>query len=99
MNGARPAAKLVNSSAHFPGAEGDDDPLNLPPMAEMKDIAQVPAPLRTNGRFEPGIVAEALDQFGCVGKGRPSRDERGAHRIVLTAQPLPDWRQMSSTPC
>jgi hypothetical protein len=98
MNGARPAAKLVNGSAHFPGAEGDDDPLDLPPVAEKDDIAQIPAPLGANGRFEPGIVAEALDQFGGVGKRRPSGDERGIHRFALTAQLLPDWRQMSSTP-
>jgi hypothetical protein len=65
----------MNASAHFLSAESDDHPLDLPPVAETDDIASVAAVLGANGGFEPRIVAEPLDEFGGIGKGRPPGDE------------------------
>jgi hypothetical protein len=98
MNGARPEAILVNGSAHFLGGESDYHPLDLAPVAEANEVSGISAPFGSNGRLEAGIVAEALDQLGRIGKGRPSGDEGGAHGFSVRLQPFPDCRQASSTP-
>jgi hypothetical protein len=61
MNGTRPETELVNGSAHFLGGEGDDDPLDLAPVAEANDVSGIAAPFGAQGCLETGIVAETLD--------------------------------------
>ena len=79
MNGARLAKRLVNASAHFLAAQGNDHSLDLPPVAEARDISGVAAPLGANGGLEPGVVAEPFDELGGIGKRRPAGDERKIH--------------------
>jgi len=73
--------KLMNASANFVAAESDDYAFDLPPVTEARDIAGVAAALSARGCFEPGIVAEALEEVGRVGKRRPPGDERGIHGL------------------
>ena len=86
MNRARLSgeAELMNGSADFLGRQGDDHPLDLPPVAEAHDIAGVAAALGANGRLQAGIVAEQVDQLGCVGKRRPAGDEWRVHGKALS---------------
>ena len=80
MNRARLAMTiLVNASAHFVAAQGDDDPLDLPPVAKADDIAGVAAFLGAIGRFQACIVSEAVDELRGIGERRPSRDEGRIH--------------------
>lgn len=79
MNGARPAVRLVDASAHFLAAQGDDYALDLPPVAKTEHIAGVTASLGADRRLQPGIVAEAVDELGGIGKRRPAGDERRLH--------------------
>lgn len=77
---------LVDSVRDFFAAERRDDALDLPPVAETRDIALVAAVLGANGRFEPGVVAVGLDQLRRVGKGMPSMDEWAAHGRALNPE-------------
>lgn len=70
---------LVNSVGDFFAAKRRDHSLDLPPVAETRDIALVAAVLGANGRFEPGVVAVSLDQLGRVRQGGTSMDEWAAH--------------------
>ena len=74
---------LVNASAHFVAAERHDDPLDLPPVAESHDIARIPALFCSDRSLEPGIVAEALDKIGRVGKRAPAGDEGQIHAVAV----------------
>jgi hypothetical protein len=73
----------VNCPEHFVAAERRDDALDLPPVAETRDIAVVAAPLGESRRFEAGVVAESLDQIRCVGKGVATVDEEALHATFL----------------
>jgi hypothetical protein len=46
----------VDGSAHFVAAERRDHPLDLPPMAETRDIALVAAAFGARGGLEPGLA-------------------------------------------
>lgn len=83
MNRARAFGILVNASAHFCAAQGDDDPLDLPPVAEANDIAVITASLGPNRGLETGVIAEALDQLGGIGERRPSGYEGRVHAAAL----------------
>jgi len=56
----------MNGAAHFVAAQGRDHPLDLPPVAEARDIAVVAAAFRPDRRLETGIVAIALDQLRSI---------------------------------
>jgi len=56
-------------------------------MAEARNIAVVAATLGTRGRFEPGIVAEALHKVGCVSQRDAAMDERAVHHAGIRAPP------------
>ena len=50
--------------------EQGDDPLDLPPAAEMLDIADLAAAVGARGGLAGGIVAEARDKIGRIGGRR-----------------------------
>jgi hypothetical protein len=58
---------LVDGAANFVAAEGGDDPLDVPPMTETRDIAVVARPIGPRGRLEAGIVAKAFDEVRRIG--------------------------------
>jgi len=70
---------LVDRARNFVAAEGRDHPLDLPPVAEARDIAEVTAALGASCCLEPGIVAEALDELRRVRKRQASMDEGQCH--------------------
>ena len=80
---------LVDRAVDFVGAEGGDDPLDLPPVAEFQDIAGIAAGFGTHRCLQAGIVAEPVDQFRCVGKRRPSSDIRSIHASFVAQPPFP----------
>ena len=69
----------MNSPADFVAAQGRDHALDLPPVAKVRDIAHVAAPLGARCCFEPGVIAVAFDQLGGVGQGEPAMDEGAIH--------------------
>src|SRR5437764_6676795 len=54
---------LVNRAADLVRAQGRDHALDLPPVAEPRDIAVVAALLRARRGLEAGIIAEAFDEI------------------------------------
>jgi len=53
---------LVDGSANFLVGQSDNDPFDLPPVAEADYIALVAAMLGTSSRLEPGVVAIGFEQ-------------------------------------
>ena len=74
----------MDGAANLVAGEGGDHALDLPPVAEADDIAGIATELRPRGGFKPGIVAEAVDQVGSIGKRRPAIDEWKVHGSLLT---------------
>ena len=68
-------------------AERRNDTLDLPPVAETRDIAVVAAALGPRRRLEAGIVAKPFDEVGCVGKRDTAMDEWAIHGGTLAAPP------------
>ena len=50
-------------------AEQHDQPLDLPPAAEMDDIAEIAAAVCARGGFARSEIAEPRDQLGSLGRG------------------------------
>jgi hypothetical protein len=86
----------VNGADHFIAAKRRDHPLDLPPVAEARDIAEVAAALGARRRRETRGVALAFDQIGRVSQREAPMDERTVHARSLMQLPFPDCRQMSS---
>src|SRR5438045_4101612 len=83
---ARPAKQikgLVDGAENLVAAERGDDPLDLPPVTEMRDIAEIAAPLRTHRGFDAGVVAEAVDELGSIGERETIMDEGHVHRASI----------------
>jgi TolB-like protein/Tfp pilus assembly protein PilF len=57
-------------------------------VAEVGDIADVPAPLRASSCLEARIVAIAIDQIGRVGKRQATVDEGRFHANTLNPHPV-----------
>lgn len=55
------------------GGEQQDHPLDLPPAAEMDDIADIAAAVGARRRFVGGVDAEARDEVGRIGCRRAVR--------------------------
>ena len=68
----------------FVAAERRDHPLDLPPVAEARDIAVVAAALGTDGSFQAGIIAIDLDELGGIGQCHTSMNEWAAHERALS---------------
>lgn len=64
-------------------AEHRDHSSDLPPAAEVDDVADVPARARPPGGLRAGMIAEALDKLARVGQGKP------AGEMNVVAQLLP----------
>ena len=60
----------MKASAAAVRAEQNDHPLDLPPAAEMNDVAELPASVGAGRRFARGMGAETGDQLGRVGRRR-----------------------------
>ena len=72
----RPGNGLVDRAGDFVAAKGSDHPLDLPPVAEARDIADVAAALGAHRRLEAGVVAITLDQLSRIVEGEAAVDER-----------------------
>lgn len=79
---------LVDCTDDFVAAQRGNHALDLAPVAEVGDIADVPAPLRASGCLEARIVAVALDQVGCVREGEAAVDEGRIHANTLNPHPV-----------
>jgi len=55
-------AGSVHRAHRFVISEQQDQPLDLAPVAEMDEIAEVAAALGARGGLQPGLVAEIGDQ-------------------------------------
>src|SRR5207248_10036300 len=89
--------KLVTRAPDLFAAERRDHALDLPPVAEARDIAVVAAAFGAKRGLEAGVVAIARHEVGRVGQRRAAVDEGAVHAHCITRQPFPDRRQMSST--
>ena len=69
----------MDGAANFVAAQSRDHALDLAPVAKVRDIADVPAPLGPRRGFEPGVVAETFDQLGGVGQRKAAMDEGAVH--------------------
>ena len=87
----------MDGSAHFVVGQCRDDTLDLPPVAESKDIAGVAAAFGARRGLQPGIVTEAIDEVRSFVKGCAAGDERRVHGRLLTRDGFPDNRQSWST--
>ena len=88
----RSAKDLVDSSASLVAAQRDDQAFNLPPVAEARNIAVVPAALSARGGFDGGIIAMLFDQRRRIRERHAAMDEKGVHVGRNNAGPLPDRR-------
>lgn len=79
---------LVNGTERFVAAERRYDALDLPPMAEARDVAVVAAALGADRRLEACVIAETLDQIGSVGERETAVDEGTVHRHSFTPGPV-----------
>ena len=78
----------MDGAANFVAAQRRDHALDLAPVAKVRDIADVAAPLGARRGFEPGVVAEAFDQLGGVGQRKAAVDERALHESAHKPQPV-----------
>jgi hypothetical protein len=69
----------VKGSTHLFAAQARDYPLDLPPVAEARDVAVVSAAFRTNRSFISRIVAKAFHEVGGISQRETSMDERSIH--------------------
>ena len=91
------AKDLVNGAGDFVAAERSNHALDLPPVAEARDIPVVAAALGAHRGLETGVVAKALDQLGGVAQGATPMDERTIHAAKLSGAAFPDCGRSSST--
>ena len=73
LSAGRPARDwiLVDRARRPVRGEDRDDPFDLPPAAEMDDIAQLAASVRARRRLADRVDSEAIDQFRRLGDRRP----------------------------
>ena len=64
----------MDRAGHPPVREEGDDPFDLPPAAEVDEIAEIAAARRPQRRFGDGMLAEAGHKLGRVGERRPVGD-------------------------
>ena len=91
----------MNGALHFIAAERRNDPLDLPPMAEARDVPVVAASLRPSRRFETGVIAVTVDEIGGIGQCDTVVDEETVHekaRISLKTVLEPVAEALGNTP-
>jgi hypothetical protein len=69
----------MHRSANVFAGEGSAHALDLPPMAETKQVSVVAAAFGASGSFEAGIVSEAVNEIRCLRKRGAACDERRFH--------------------
>src|SRR5947209_5391365 len=87
---------LVDGAGDLVAAQRRNNPLDLPPVAEPRDIAVVATALGTCGRFEARVVAETLDELGRIGQSGSIVDEKSLHEPGIAGCRFPtadDCRQ------
>src|SRR5438270_11043270 len=88
---------LVDGADNLVTAERGDGPLDLPHVAEARDIAVVAAAVGADCRHETGIVAIAGDQLGGIGQRHAAMDEGAVHTPIPSSAVFPDCGRLSST--
>ncbi len=78
----------MDGTGDFVATQRRDQPLDLTPVAEMDDIAAVTRLLGADRRFEPGVIAVALDEVGSVGQSWTAVDEGAVHKGHVNPDPL-----------
>ena len=81
----------MNRAANFPHSQGDDHPLDLPPVAETQHIALVAAVLGTRRGLETGVVAIGLDQQRRIGERQSAGNEGHVHEDISNPPLLALW--------
>ena len=83
----------MDGARHVLATEHLDRPFDLPPMAEMEEVAERPAPVRAARRLVPRMLAEKVDQVGRLG-------QRGAilHMNMMSHGALVAHRPFSNCP-
>ena len=74
----------MDGACHILATEHLDRPLDLPPVAEMEDVAERAAAIRSIGRFDHGQLAENRDQLGRLGQSRAVGDMDMVHGGAFT---------------
>ena len=87
----------MDASEDFAAAQGRDDTLDLPPVAEAQDIAEVAAAFRASRCLKRRGITVALDEISCVSQRETSVDEGRVHPISYSELPFQECRQMWST--
>lgn len=72
----------MHRAANFLVGQRDNDPLNLPPMAEAHHIILVTGSLGSRRRLEPGIVAIGFQKQRGIRQCGAVIDERRVHEIL-----------------
>lgn len=71
-----PASALVDGAYGSVFSEENNEPLDLPPAAEMDYVAEVATPIRPGGGLERRMLSEPGYQLGGFREHRPVGDER-----------------------
>ena len=74
----------MDGACHILATEHLDRPLDLPPVAEMEDVAERAAAIRPIGRLDHGQLAENRDQLGRLGQSRAVGDMDMVHGGAFT---------------
>lgn len=70
----------MDGVCHAVGGEHQDHPLDLPPLAEAREVADIAAMFRPRCRLEPGLVAIGANQIlGKIDGGAISDVKRGGN--------------------
>lgn len=68
--------------------QAQNQPFDLPPVTEAKDIVLPARALGPGSRFPDGFVAKIVDQGGSIGQGFAAENEGTIHGVFLTANPV-----------
>lgn len=79
---------LVDGAGHRRRRQIGDHALDLPPVAEAYDIADIATAIGANGGFQAGVVAEPFHQVGGVGQHRAAGDEKLFHATGINPAAL-----------
>ena len=94
----------MDGACHILATEHLDRPLDLPPVAEMEDVAERAAAIRPIGRLDHGQLAENRDQLGRLGQSRAVGDMDMVHggaftQITSAGRFTPGPFQNAALPC
>ena len=70
----------MNRTCYILVTQSADSALDLPPVAEMRDVTQQTAAVRAGGGFERRMFAETRHQPGRIGGGAAIGEEKSGGR-------------------